>query len=325
MKNSNKNIFITGGSGFVGRNLIPMLIENGYSVKALARSTSSSNLLKSLGATIINGDLNNEKAIELGVKDCNSVFHLAASVDFFATEEELNKIHVEASELLIEKSKQAKVKNLIYLSAASVIINGKPIKKADETLVSNNVTDGYSKTKLLAEQLILKANDRQLRTIALRPPLIWGKGDLHTLPSIVSAIKKKQMMFINGGKHYFNTCHVVNVCHALILAEQSESSGETYFITDDRDLVFKDFITKYVATKIDKVPDMSVSLSTARVFASFMEFIWKIFRLNGAPPIYHGLVNVLGIGFTVDISKAKRELNYKPIISIEKGLMEMED
>lgn len=323
MKNSNKNIFITGGSGFVGRNLIPILIEKGYSVKALARSTSSSNLLKYLGATIINGDLNNEKAIELGVKDCNSVFHLAASVDFFATEEELKKIHVEASELLIEKSKQAKVKNFIYLSAASVIINGKPIKKADETFVSNNVTDGYSKTKLLAEQLILKANDNQLRTIALRPPLIWGKGDLHTLPSIVSAIKKKQMMFINGGKHYFNTCHVVNVCHALILAEQSKSTGETYFITDDKDLIFKDFIKKYVATKVEKIPDRSVSLSTARVFASFMEYIWKIFRLNGTPPLYNGLVNVLGIEFTVDITKAKRELNYKPIKTIEEGLIEM--
>jgi len=318
-----KTVFVTGGSGFVGRNLIPLLIEKGYSVKALARSTESGNLIKSLGATIIKGDLDNEVAISKGVEKSESVFHLAASVDFFASEEQLTKIHVDASKILVAKAKKAKVKNFVYLGAASVIINGKPIKNANETNISNNLTDGYSITKLRAEQLILNASTDKFRTISLRPPLIWGKGDSQTLPSIVKAIQKRQMMFINDGKHLFNTCHVDNICHALLLAEKSRETGKAYFITDDENLIFKDFIKNYVSTKIDKFPEKSVSLRTARLFASIFEFIWKTFKLKHSPPLYNGLVNVLGLEFTVDITKAKRELNYKPIQTVNMGLLEM--
>jgi len=319
----NKTIFITGGSGFVGRNLIPLLIEKGYRVKALSRSTQSSKLLESLGAIVVTGDLNDEIAVSKGVENAESVFHLAASVDFFASEKQLTKTHVEASKLLIEKAKEAKVKNFIYLGAASVIIDGNPINGANETYISDNLTDGYSITKLKAEQLILKSYTKTFRTISLRPPLIWGKGDLHTLPSIVKAIKKGQMMFINDGEHLFNTCHIDNICHALILAEKSEQTGKAYFITDNEDLVFKDFIIKYVSTKIDNVPKKSVSLRTARIFASTFEFIWRTLKLKNSPPLYNGLVNVLGLAFTVDIRKAMTELKYKPIKTVKQGLLEM--
>lgn len=323
MKMERKQIFITGGSGFVGRNLIPLLLEKNYTVKALARSEKSRNLLKSLGAIVIDGDLNNLNAIESGVANCVSVFHLAASVDFFASEKALTRIHIEASELLVSKAKEANVQNFVYLSAASVIINGKPIHNADETFISNNITDGYSKTKLKAEQLILKSCHDRFRTIALRPPLIWGKGDLHTLPEIVKATNNGQMMFINGGNHVFNTCHIDNICHALLLAEQAETSGEAYFITDDEDLIFKTFITRYVSTKTDKIPNKSISLRNARFFATMMEFFWRTFNLKNSPPLYNGLVNVLGLKITLNINKAKKDLNYLPITTVEQGLARM--
>jgi len=318
-----KKVFVTGGSGFVGRNLIPMLLKEGYLVKALARSENSKEVLEKLGATVINGNLNDEKAISLGVSDCASVFHLAASVDFFASEKVLTKVHVVASKLLIDKAKEAGVKDFVYLSAASVIINGKPIRNVDEAFISNNLSDGYSITKLKAEELILKAGSNEFRTSSLRPPLIWGKGDLHTLPSIVKAINKGQMMFVNGGRHLFNTCHVSNICHALLLAEKSAQNGQAYFITDDENLVFKDFIKKYVSKSIEHVPDKSISLATARVFATMIELVWKIFRIKGSPPLYNGLLNVLGLEFTVNIDKAKKELNYKPIKTVNEGLQEM--
>src|SRR5688572_8482068 len=99
-----KQVFITGGSGFVGQNLIPMLIENGYQVKALARSAQAIQKVEQLGATAVKGDLNDKQALTVGVKDCSSVFHLAASVDFFASEKKLKKLHVDATELLLKVS-----------------------------------------------------------------------------------------------------------------------------------------------------------------------------------------------------------------------------
>lgn len=315
-----KQVFVTGGSGFVGQNLIPMLIENGYQVKALARSAQAIQKVEQLGATAIKGDLNDKQALVVGVKDCASVFHLAASVDFFASEKELKKLHVEATELLLSVAKNANVQKFVYLSAASVIMNGKPIVNADETFVSDNIIDGYSKTKLQAENLVFQANKKNFQTIAVRPPLIWGKGDPNTLVGIIEATKKGRMQFIDGGKHRFVTCHVLNVCHALILANQTEQNGKTYFITDGETPVFKEFIKKYVATQGVTVPDKAVSLRMAKTVASVMEFVWKTFKLKGHPPLYKGLINALGIEFITNDTKVRQEIGYKQLVSIEQGL-----
>jgi len=315
-----KQVFVTGGSGFVGQNLIPMLIENGYKVKALARSAQAIQKVEQLGATAVKGNLNDKHALAVGVKDCASVFHLAASVDFFASEKKLKKLHVEATELLLEVAKNANIQKLVYLSAASVIMNGKPIVNADETFVSDNIIDGYSRTKLQAENLVLKANVKNFQTIAVRPPLIWGKGDPNTLVGIIEATKKGQMQFIDGGNHRLVTCNVINVCHALILADQSAQNGKSYFITDGETPVFKEFIKKYIATQGVTVNDKTISLTMAKRVASVMEFVWKTFRLKGHPPLYKGLVNTLGLEFTTNDSKARKELGYKTFVTIEQGL-----
>jgi nucleoside-diphosphate-sugar epimerase len=315
-----KQVFVTGGSGFVGQNLIPMLIEKGYQVNALARSAQAIQKVEQLGATAIKGDLNDKQALVVGVKDCASVFHLAASVDFFASEKELKKLHVEATELLLSVAKDDNVQKFVYLSAASVIMNGKPIVNADETFVSDNIIDGYSKTKLQAEILVLQANTKNFQTIAVRPPMIWGKGDPNTLAGIIEATKKGQMQFIDGGKHRFVTCHVLNVCHALILADQTEQNGKTYFITDGETPVFKEFIEKYVATQGVTVPDKTVSLSMAKTVASVMEFVWKTFKRKGHPPLYKGLINALGLEFITNDKKVRQELGYRQLVTIEQGL-----
>jgi nucleoside-diphosphate-sugar epimerase len=86
---------------------------------------------------------------------------------------------------------------------------------------------------------VLKENSNYFKTVSIRPPLIWGKGDPNTLPEIIEAIKKGQMQFIGGGSHKLVTCNVKNVAEALILAEQSGKGGQAYFITDGEQLVLK--------------------------------------------------------------------------------------
>ena len=323
MENSNKIAFVTGGSGFVGRNLIPFLIEKGYTVRALARSENSAKKVLNLGAIPVMGDLENVEAISQGLQGCDSIFHLAASVDFFASIESLRQLHVVATQDLLKLAAAQGIRNFVYLSAASVAINGKPLSHIDEHFVSDHFTEGYSLTKYEAEQAVLKYRSDTMRTIALRPPLIWGNGDPNALPQMIEAIEKKQMMLINGGKHQFITCHVLNVCHAMYLADNHQSSGKTYFITDLEEPVFKDFIGQYVGTQGYTLPNLSIPIGLARFFAGLMASIWKTFKLKGHPPIYPGLVNVLGLEFTVNTQLAEGELGYQPIISIEEGMKRM--
>lgn len=318
-----KKVFVTGGSGFVGQNLIPLLVEKGYSVYALARSENAINKVEKLGAIAVKGDLDNQQAIADGVRNAETVFHLAASVDFFASEKVLYNLHVKATAFLLEESKKAGVTNFVYLSAASVIMNGRPILNADEQFISDNIIDGYSRTKLAAEKLVLQAKSTKFRTISIRPPLIWGNGDPNILPAIIEAIKKGQMQFIGGGLHKIVTGNVKNVCEALLLAEKHGTSGESYFITDGEHVVFKDFIQRYVGTQGITVPDKSVSIGTAKFMAGMMEFVWKAFRLKGHPPLYKAMVNTLGLEFITTDVKARKELGYKTFVTVEQGLIAM--
>lgn len=318
-----KKVFITGGSGFVGQNLIPILVEKGYSVYALARSQNAIDKVEKLGARAVKGDLDNKQAIIEGVKNTQSIFHLAASVDFYASEKALYSLHITPTVLLLEEAKKAGVTNFVYLGAASVIMNGQAINNADESFVSNNLIDGYSRTKLQAEKLVLQANSTNFKTISIRPPLIWGKGDPNVLPAIIEAVKKGQMQFIGGGLHKFVTCNVKNVCEALVLAEQSNFGGKPYFITDGEALIFKDFIKSYVGTQGVLVPDKSVSVGVAKTLAGVMEFVWKTFRLKGHPPLYKAMVNTLGLQFITNDTKARQELGYKTLVTVEQGLASM--
>lgn len=315
--------FITGGSGFVGRNLITMLREKGYAVRALARSPKAAQLLTSLGATPVPGDLEDLTALLSGMQGCRAVFHLAASVDFWADEKKLWQDHVTGTENVLKAARQAGVEKLVYLSAASVIMNGKPIENADESFQSDRLIDGYSRTKLAAEKRVLQVNSPALQTVAIRPPLIWGKGDTSALPQIKAAAQNGQLAFINGGKHRFVTGHVLNVCHALILAAEKNVGGEVFFITDGEHPVFKEFIRDVLTTQGIKTPDRTVPLGVARLLASMLASVWRTFRLKGHPPIYPGMVNTLGLPFVVSDAKARRQLGYQNVISLQEGLRDM--
>jgi nucleoside-diphosphate-sugar epimerase len=315
--------FVTGGSGFVGRNLITMLREKGYAVRALARSEKSAQLLKNLGASPVKGDLEDLTALLAGMQGCKVVFHLAASVDFWADEKSLWMDHVCGTENMLKAARGTTVEKFVYLSAASVIMNGKPIEQADESFQSDRIIDGYSRTKLAAEKLVLRANAPAMQTAAIRPPLIWGKGDTSALPQIKAAALNGQLAFINGGKHRFVTSHVKNVCHALILAAEQNVGGEVFFVTDGEHPVFKEFIRAVLTTQGIETPDRHVPLGVARFMARILALVWRVFRLKGHPPLYPGMVNTLGLPFIVSDAKARRQLGYQNVISLQEGLREM--
>ena len=318
-----KSVFVTGGSGFVGRNLIKKLTSENIKVFALSRSPESDQRILKAGATPVRGDIHNASVLNTSLAGIDTVFHLAASVDFWKSRKQLWHDHVGGTKVLLEAATKNNVPNFVYLSAASVIMNGKPILHGDERTQSDNIIDGYSQTKLEAEQIVLQANSSTLRTISVRPPFIWGKGDTSALPQIKAAVEKGDLSFINGGTHLIVTCHVQNVCHASMLAAKSKIGGEAFFITDGEKLQFRQFITDILKTQNIEAPDKTVSLGVARAMANVFAFIWTTFGLKSTPPLYPGMVNTLGLPFIVSDDKAKKLLGYQPIISVKEGLKEM--
>jgi nucleoside-diphosphate-sugar epimerase len=164
-------VFITGGSGFLGARLIPKLVKDGHEVFALARSTSSSDAVRSLGATPVQGDLDNPG--ELALPAVDAVVHGAALFRFAGPRAPYFRANVAGTEALLAAAQQAGAATFVYISAGAVVMDdrGTPLRNVDETASTYPQSfSGYIASKSEGEAAVLAANRPGFRAIALRPP-----------------------------------------------------------------------------------------------------------------------------------------------------------
>ena len=313
------NLFFTGGSGFVGQNVIPQLLDSGWTVYALARSENALKKVEAAGAKGVLGSLSDLKNAQQVLENCQIVIHAAAYMDFSYNYEKFYEVNVRGTKRLLTAAKRAGVKKFIYIGAASVI-NGKPIKNVDELYQPRHLPrDHYSKTKALAEKLVLEANLPDFATIALRPPAIWGPNNSH-YDDMLKMAKEGKWMWIGDGTHTLSTIHVDNLAAAIKAAIDKGRGGQIYYVTDGEQRPLKTFFTEVLRAEGIEPGDRSLPRGLALAIARVVEFFWKLFRLKKRPPIAPVMIYLMGTEFSVNDRKARSELGYRNAVSIDDGL-----
>jgi nucleoside-diphosphate-sugar epimerase len=317
--------FVTGGSGFVGRNLIRALRARGDDVVALARSENAARAVEEAGASPAHGDLDDPAALLAGVKGAQVVFHCAAKVDDFGREADFLRVNVEGTANLLHAARESGVRRLVHVSTEAVLVGGPPIVNADETWPRPAQPIGlYPKTKGMAEERVLAANaPPDFTTVIVRPRFIWGGDDSTLLPRFVEAVKKGQFVWFEGGRYLTSTCHVANVCEGAILAAERGRGGEIYFLTDGPPVEFRQMVIRMLATQGIRPGERSISRFAARTLAALLETAWSWLPLPGHPPLTRAAVRLVGEEVTVDDGKARRELGYVGRMSLEDGLRDL--
>lgn len=320
-----ERIFVTGGSGFVGQNIIPMLITAGYEVSALARSEQSAAKVSALGAIPIQDDLtalsmNTRRALQ----SCDYVLHAAAHMDFAFDPKPYYTINVDATHHLLSMAKEVGVSKFIYISAAPVV-PGSPIVNLTEVEAGAALPkDLYPKTKAIAEKTVLAANTKQFKTIALRPPAIWGPNN-HHYEDLLANVKNGKWRWLGGGEQILSTVHVRNLGNAILSAIQSDVGGQAYFITDGNRQSMKSFFKSLLNAEGLEPGDKTMPLWVANTMAQGIAFIWQMLGIKSRPPIAPLMIRLMGKEFSVSDAKARRELGYRNIVSMEDGLAEIRD
>jgi nucleoside-diphosphate-sugar epimerase len=318
------NTFVTGGSGFVGANLIQRLVSSGHRVRALARSKNARDAIFHMGAEPVEGDLADMKALCAGMSGCDTVFHCAAAMEFWNEERLHEQVNVEGTRNVVQACKEEGVSCLVFISAAAVVSTGGPIRALGENdQMPMRPFGAYAQSKAAAERLVLSANGKDLRTVAVRPPAIWGLGDRHFLPEIVAAVQSRQFLWVNGGRYPYDTCHVRNVCEGTLLASESGAGGQAYFLTDTEKTTFREFVTDLLATQGMAPGRLSVPRAVAWTSAAFLEALWRLLRLKGRPPITRALLSLIGMPIELSDAKARTELGYAGRVSRSSGLEEL--
>jgi nucleoside-diphosphate-sugar epimerase len=316
-----RSAFVTGGSGYLGRNLLRRLSRDGISVRALARSTNAAATVQALGATAVRGDLDDQAVMAQAMHGCDAVFHVAASVSQWKDEAGAYAANVLGTANALAAARAAGVKRFIHVSTEAVLAAGKPIVQADERVPRPKKPIGlYPRTKGLAEERVLAANSPELATIVVRPRLIWGNDDTTLLPAFADAVRSGRFMWFDGGHFPTSTCHVENVCAGMLAAAERGRGGEIYFLTDGEPVEVRDFLTRLLATRGIDPGGRSIPRWVGELYAGVNEWIWRTFKLRGAPLLTRAELNLFGNEMTVRDDKARRELGYKPVVTIEQGL-----
>ena len=315
------NLFITGGSGFLGSRMIKRLAADGHTVFALARSEVSDGKIRSLGATPVRGDLEHPETLTLPTVD--AVVHAAAYFRFAGPRAPYFRTNLTGTEALLKAAEQATVKTFVHISAAGIIMDdrGSPIRSADEAAPTFPKSfSGYIASKAQGEALVLAANRPGFRTIALRAPLIWGPGDAFSR-ELPRAIRSGQFAFVNRGEYPFSTCHVDNVIEAVQCVIERGTGGRPYFVTDREPTTFRAFVAAVAGVNglsIDRL--RSVPYGLAFTLGRIMEIVAAVRLSKVDPPMSRSLARMIGREFTVDDGAARREFGYVGKTSRAEGM-----
>jgi nucleoside-diphosphate-sugar epimerase len=309
--------FVTGGSGFVGRELIAELRRRGVALRALARSDAAAATVAERGATPVRGELEDPLAMQAGMRGCDVVFHAAAYVKQHGRRDDFFRVNVAGTEGALAAAKAAGVRRFVHVGTEAVLADGAPIVRADEERPRARRPAGlYPLTKGLAEAAVIAANAPDFETVVVRPRFVWGRGDTSVMPEIAAAVKSGRFAWIDGGRYLTSTCHVDNVVEGAWLAATRGRPGEIYFLTDGEPIEFRTFVTDVLATEGLDAGARSIPKWMAEVMAAITGWMEH-------PPVTRAALALMAHEVTVDDNKARRELGYVAHTSREAGLAEM--
>jgi nucleoside-diphosphate-sugar epimerase len=322
------NTLVTGGTGFLGRRLVARLLAAGDSVTVLGRTPAPD--LEAQGVRFIRASLDDAATVSAACAGIETVFHTAAKVGVWGRYDEFFRTNVHGTRALLTGCQAHGVQRLIYTSTPSVVYNGQALANANESLpLTTDCPSPYPLTKAIAEREVLAANSATLRTVALRPHLIWGVGDPHLVPRVLARARAGKLRIVGDGQNRVDMVHVENAVDAHLLAEQSlaqensPAAGRAYFITNGEPVVLWDWINRLL-TALDQPPiTKKISLSAAAKLGALCETAWKILPKKGEPPMTRFIAAELAKDHWFDISAARQDLGYAPRITMAAGTKEL--
>lgn len=315
---------VTGGGGFLGTQICRLLKEAGHEVLAAGRRDYPH--LQAMGVATARADLRDAAAIESLCRGCEAVFHTAALAGIWGPGGAFRETNVVGTGHVLEACRRAGVQRLIYTSSPSVVFGREDLCGTDESQpYPRRYSAHYPASKAQAERAVLAAHGSPLRTLALRPHLIWGPGDPHLIPRIIDRARRGRLRQVGDGRNRVDIVYVDNAAQAhlqadVALARSASCGGRAYFISQGEPVLLWPWLNELLGRLGIAAVRRSVSYASARRAGAALECAYRLLRLQGEPPMTRFLADQLALSHYFDISAARRLLGYHPTISTAEGL-----
>jgi dihydroflavonol-4-reductase len=312
-----KLIFVTGGTGFFGKHLVPQLLENGFRVRLMVRKTSDLSWIQKDKVELFYGDLTSPERIQEGVLGCHYVVHAAGHFKFWGPEELFWQINALGTLAVAKAAIFAGVQRLIHISAVAVTGGRRPGQVMDET-VACHPRDPYQRSKYAAEKLILEmvAQDG-LPAVILRPGAYYGPYGRYGFNRLfIEEPLRGLRIQVEGGRRITFPVFVPDVAEAVCRSFTGASLGEIYNICDQP---VSHAQVNHIVSEISGIEPKrwNVPRRLILTLARLLEISSKITHQEPFYPL--NLRYYVFYDWIVNSEKARTALNFTPT-SLQEGL-----
>lgn len=305
------SVFVTGGTGFVGANLVRLLLEKGLRVKALARKGSNRKNLEALDVEIVEGDLLNTRQLAAGAQGCRFVFHVAADYRIWVTDPaEMYAANVDGTKNVVAAAGAAGCERIVVCSSVAAVRpphDRKPVDEASEYPSTAEIVGDYKKSKYLSERAALDQAAKGLPVVVVNPAAPIGPYDIKPTPTgriVVDFMNGKMPSYIDTG---MNIVHVRDVALGHYLAALKGRVGQRYILGGEN-LTLKQVLDTLADVTGLPGPSFKTPYSVAYGFAALDSARARMF--GGEPMAPLDAVRMAKYYMWFDSSKALSELGY---------------
>ncbi|MGE0159776.1 MAG: NAD-dependent epimerase/dehydratase family protein [Gemmatimonadales bacterium] len=237
---------VTGASGMLGRYTAEVLLERGWSVRALVRSRAAHETLRERGLEPVEGHLEDAHTLIQAARGCSAVFHAAAVIGASSDAASFRAANVSGTGNVVEAAASAGAR-LVHVSSTAVYGRaryGATPTDEDTPLPELPGEDAYGRSKQEAEAVVMEAcRAGRVWATVVRPPVMYGIGDRQLAPRLGPVLMQGLFPLIGGGGTTLTFVHARNVAEGVVLAaERDEACGKVFLLSDDFPLTVAAFV-----------------------------------------------------------------------------------
>jgi nucleoside-diphosphate-sugar epimerase len=305
---SERAAFVTGGTGFVGLNLVKELMIRGWDVTALHRASSDLKLLKRFRPKLAVGALTDSAALMAAIPaGTDTIFHVAGNTNMWrGGNAEQTRDNVEGTRQVVDAALAKGVRRLVVTSSISAygMVSGE-ISEETPSLAANSGIN-YQKTKWQAQEIALAAAAKGLEVVIMQPGAIMGPYDVGTWSRLFLMVRDDKLPGVPASMLTF--AHVREVVAAHIAAADKGQNRGSYLLGGENKSMLE--LVREIAPLVGKpLPTKVMATGTLRIVATLGDLASRF--TGKQPPITTEMVATISKSVSTRAAKAQRDLGYR--------------
>jgi dihydroflavonol-4-reductase len=313
-------VFVTGGTGFIGGEVVRQLRERGDDVVCLVRNPAKAKAVEALGCELVAGDLGDSVAIRAGMEGCDAVIHAAAIYEVGippSQREAMRDANVGGTERVLGAALEARIPKVVYVSTVGIFGNtdGQIVDESYQH-PGKDFTSCYEETKWEAHQVAKRLIGKGLPCVIVQPGGVYGPGDTSSIGQLLDQFLSGKMPLMPFPELGICLSHVEDIAGGIVLGLDKGKPGETYVISGPAATV-REAIGIVAEVTGKKAPRRAIPVPLMKAMIPIGPLVGK---MMGQPPNLRELIaSADGVTFWASYDKAARELGYAPR-GLEEGL-----